>query len=188
MTKPILMSQKGYSKYRGCSLSTVQRAINSGRISAAIVQVEEKKFINQSKADELWILNTDPRRANNYRGGKDSDKLYTGKIKDDEFTSNEEDTKKKGPDFAVNRAIREAYAARMAKLTFEKQAGKLVQVKEVKDYMMKLHSRARDSLLNLPDKLGPKLASENDIHKIIETLNKEIQIVCDHFSKGEIDF
>ena len=185
MATEALMSYRKYAKHRGCALATVQRAIKDGRITDAVMMVEGKKLISVKKADELWVKNTDPRRANNYKGKKGADELYDPTPKKETEPSEQP---KKAVDYQANRAIREAYAARMAKLNFEKQSGKLVDAKEAKDYMRKIHSRARDSLLNLPDKLGPKLAAENDIHKIIEMLNMEIQDVCNHFSNGEVDF
>lgn len=188
MAKPILLSYNKYAQHRGCSLSTVQRAIKDERILEAVIESEGKKLINRKLADKLWIQNTDPRRANNYKGAAHADELYNADLDSNNKEEEVVDLKSKNLDFQRNRALREAYTVRMAKLNFEKQAGQLVEVKKVKEYMMKIHTRARDSLLNLPDKLGPKLAAETDIHKIINTLNEEIQIVCNHFSKGEIDF
>lgn len=185
------MTVTQYVHHRGCAESTVRRAIKDGRIAEAVIKVEGKTMIKTKQADKLWTLNTDPKRANNYLGAKGQGKLYDSKAKGEQDLEEHSDDQPEGaqnvPNFQTHRAIKEAYAARMAKLNYEKESGKLIEVEKVKAYILKIHTRARDSLLNITDKLSPKLASENDIHKVSEIINKEIQIVCDQFSKGEID-
>ena len=184
------MGYREYSRHRGCTLSTVQRAIKDGRISDALMNIEGKKMISVELADKLWKQNTDPRRANNHKGEKSADEIYTGEpsSKSDNDLNLEENKNKNPVDYQQARAKRELFTAQMAQINLKKEMKKLVETKKVRDYMFKIHTRARDSLLNIPDKLAPKLAAENDIHKIAEILNEEIQLVCDHFSSGEIDF
>lgn len=183
MPQQKLLTYRAYARHRGCALSTVQLAIKSGRIDDAVMEVEGKKLISVDLADKLWLENTDLSQVRGKDYGLDPDKKKRAKKQKQEAEDNEQ----KGPNYQQNRAIREAYAARMAKLNFEKQSGRLLETKKVEEYIFKIHSRARNSLLNLPDKLGPKLASETDINKILDILNREIEAVCNHFSKGEID-
>lgn len=177
-----LVSQNKYSKHRGCSRSTVQRAIADGRITDALVNENGKTLINLKLADELWEQNTDPRRANN---ALDPSLVYTGKPESFE-NSGAAPTKKN--DFQTNRTVREAYAARMAKLNYEKMAGKLVEVKKVKEYIRKIHSRMRDNFLNLPDKIAPKVVSTTDLNECVNILDQEIRSVCESINSGDIEF
>ncbi len=178
MATKTLMGYREYAKYRGCALATVQRAIKDGRITDSLIIQGDRKFISVKMADELWRQNTDQARKDNHKGGVEVPL---------KGNSAGEEPAIKGPNYQQNRAIREAYAARMAKLNFERESGKLLDADKVRKYMFKIHSRARDALLNIPDKLGPKLAAETDIHKIAEMINKEIEHVCSHFSKGDLD-
>lgn len=184
------MSRNAYARYRGCSLSTVQRAIEDGRIAAAIVQTKPNESkINVEMADQLWIENTDPRRGNNHKGKAHADQLYDPTPKNKDENTEKDNTKEiVSSSYQRSRALKENYAAQVEKVKLDKLRGKLVEKDRVKEYMIKIHSRAKDTLLNIPDKVGPKLAAENDLHKIIEILNKEIQKVCEQFSKGELDF
>ena len=52
--KMILMSRREYARHRGCAVSSVQEAVNSGRITLT------NGKINPHTADEEWEDNTNP--------------------------------------------------------------------------------------------------------------------------------
>ena len=54
-----LLSIRAYAKRRGVSHTAVQKAIQAGRISAAMVDGK----IDAEKADRLWVENTDTARS-----------------------------------------------------------------------------------------------------------------------------
>lgn len=60
-----LMGRNAYARHRGCAPNAVSKAIESGRISAAVVYDTAGKFvgINWEAADALWAMNTDPGEA-----------------------------------------------------------------------------------------------------------------------------
>jgi hypothetical protein len=60
-----LMGRNEYARHRGCAPNAVSKAIDSGRIKAAVVYDSEGKFegINWEAADALWAQNTDPGEA-----------------------------------------------------------------------------------------------------------------------------
>jgi hypothetical protein len=62
-----LLTQRGYAKWRanrrlvGASPAAVQRAVKSGRITGALVDVGGKILVDPEVADELWEAGTRPR-------------------------------------------------------------------------------------------------------------------------------
>lgn len=79
-----------------------------------------------------------------------------------------------GPSYAQSRAIREAYQAKLAKLEFEERTGKLVDVDTLRIEAFKVHRRVRDSILNIPDRCAPQLATMEDASAIHAYLVEEI--------------
>jgi len=63
------------------------------------------------------------------------------------------------PDYAKSRAIREAYAARLAKLEFEEKSGRLVSADEVRIEQFRIARALRDRLLQLPAKIAPEIVA-----------------------------
>jgi excisionase family DNA binding protein len=51
-----LMGLREFARYMGCSLSGVQRAIETGRISHYVIN--GRKMINPFEAEEEWQRNT----------------------------------------------------------------------------------------------------------------------------------
>jgi len=63
------------------------------------------------------------------------------------------------PDYQTSRAIREAYAARLAKLEFEERTGKLLNADEVKVKHFNLARLLRDRIQQIPRKLAPQIVA-----------------------------
>ena len=82
-------------------------------------------------------------------------------------------------------AIKNDLNAQIAKLTYHQKARKLIEIDVVKKFIHKLNSIARDGMLNLPDRLAPKLASLTDVHEITTLMNEEIMRMCDEFQQIE---
>jgi phage terminase Nu1 subunit (DNA packaging protein) len=70
--------------------------------------------------------------------------------------------------------VREAYAARLARLEYEERSGKLVSVDVVRVEAFKAHRRVRDAVLNIPDRCAPQLASMTDPAEVHAYLLGEI--------------
>lgn len=79
-----------------------------------------------------------------------------------------------GPSYAQSRAVRELFAARLAKLEFEERSGKLVDVDTLKVEAFKVHRRVRDAILNIPDRCAPRLATMTDPAEVHAYLLGEI--------------
>ena len=132
------VSIREYARMRGVSHTAVANAVKGGRISA-----EPDGSIDPEKANVQWEQNSRPRVDN---GGDAVDVSSAAKSG--------------APDYKVSRAIREAYAARLAKLEFEEKSGKLVNLDEVKIATFTMARQARDRLLQIPRKVAPAVIAE----------------------------
>lgn len=94
------------------------------------------------------------------------------------------------PPYARSRAIREAFAAQMAKLEYQEKAGQLVSVNDVKVQWYNEARRARDALMNVPARIADQIAglvgevSPEKRHAILLLLQQEITVVLGELSDG----
>lgn len=159
-----LLSFRAYAKHRGVSHEAVRKAVHAGRIST--VQVEGgRKLIDPSKADQEWAENSSfDHKRQPYRAEKTA------------AQAGEPPPASPGaPSYLQSRAIREAYAARLAKLEFEEKSAKLISVDRVKVEAFKIARTVRDAVLNIPDRIANELASYGgDPVKIHERMTQEL--------------
>lgn len=158
------LSASAYAKRRGVSHVAVLKAIKTGRIAK-----EPDGTIDPDKADAAWAKNTDP--AQQRKAPKKIEKPTERPI-DPPLTNS-------GPNYAQSRAIKEAYLARLAKLEYEEKSGVLVRADSVKVEWFNTLRVLRDRVLNLPDRMAPVLATENDPRKIGEILGAELRQILD---------
>src|SRR5512144_420835 len=95
-----LLSQRAYARHRGTALSTVQKAITSGRIS-----VLPDGRIDSERADQEWEVNT--RKRGPIMGAR-----HQPEDDGDTFGAAQ---------YTKARAVREHYQARLAKIEFEER-------------------------------------------------------------------
>lgn len=84
-----------------------------------------------------------------------------------------------GPNYAQSRAIKEAYHARLAKLSYEEKSGALVRTDNVKIAWFNILRVMRDRLLNMPDRMAPILSAETEPKQVRELLDTELRLVLD---------
>ena len=125
------LSIRAYAQHRGVSHTAVAKAIKAGRIPQ-----EPDGSVDPAKADAAWDRNTIA------RGDADSGDARSGV-----------------PNLQTSRAIREAYAARLAKLDFEERTGKLISADQVKVETFNLARRLRDRIQQIPRKLAPQIVA-----------------------------
>ncbi|HEY1242189.1 MAG TPA: hypothetical protein VGF16_16610 [Bryobacteraceae bacterium] len=160
-----------YARHRGCELNAVQYAVSSGRIER---QADGK--IDSEKADRDWEANTHHAKARNgHRRRQDPEELAEGVHQPAAANS-----------FAQARAARELFAARLARLEFERRQGNLLLKRSVE---IAAHNRGRilrDALFNLPNRIAAQLAAESDPAAVHGLLENEIRVLLDQFAGGEL--
>lgn len=143
-----LIGLREYARLRGVSLSTVQKAIATGRIS--IIDFEGKKLLDPIMASEEWSRNTKPTLNNKIESKDESDLYYK------------------------SRAEKEKYLAFLAKLEYEKKTGEVLDKEDTKRTIIKVVTSVRDALLNIPDRIAPELVAISDHFTMVEKLRLEI--------------
>jgi len=133
-----LVSIRAYAKYRGVSHTAVEKAVKQGRIRT----VDGK--IDVEQADREWNRNSSPvnKPEPAPRTAASTEPLVTG------------------PSFAQSRAVREAYEARLAKLTWEERIKKLINADEVRASAYNFSRMIRDRILNVPDRVVGAVLAE----------------------------
>ena len=156
------LSINAYARHRGVSHVAVIKAIKTGRI-----EKEPDGTIDVAKADAAWQRNTN----HGQRRKTEKDVAPAAERPVDPPIVNS------GPSFAQSRAIREAYNARLAKLSYEEKSGSLVKIDLVKVAWFNTLRVLRDRILNMPDRMAPLLSAEADPKVIRELLDKELRQV-----------
>lgn len=134
------LSQRAYAKHRGVSVSAVQEAIDSGRISTL-----PDGRIDPDVADEEWAKNTRHTKGPGARRGG----LH--EATEDGFDISQ---------YTKARAVREHYQARIAKIQYEQLAGSVVSTDEVKIAQFQIDRQRRDAMLNIADRVCASVAAE----------------------------
>lgn len=75
--------------------------------------------------------------------------------------------------------LKEIYAARLAKLKYEEQAGLLIDADQVKKAAFGQARKVRDQLLAIPDRIAPMLVGLETYHEAHSMLTKEIRKVLE---------
>ena len=132
-----VMTQRAYARKRGTALSTVQRAISSGRITTL-----GDGRIDSDAADQEWTANTKT-RGPVVRPQQDDDQEAFGAAQ-----------------YTKARAVREHYQARLAKIEYEEKIASLVSKDEVKIAQFNIDRQRRDAMLNLADRVCAGIAAE----------------------------
>lgn len=166
------LSIREYARHRraaglkGGTPSAVHKAIVSGRIKR-----DENGLIDQSVADGAWDAATGEARALPQRIAQQP--AVDG--------SNRQPA---APSYAASRAIREAYAARMAKIAYEEKIGSVVSAESVKDAAFNCARETRRAILDVPCRLSELLAAETNPAAIESLLTKELIAALDSLSNG----
>ncbi len=113
------MSLRAYARHRGVALSAVQKAIASGRIHP-----EPDGSIDPIKADAQWDRHTRTAQPTTPRVTTARPPPVSQPAAPPPMPPASDDAR--GVDYHKARAVRETYAARLAKLEFEERAGKLI--------------------------------------------------------------
>lgn len=177
-------SLRTYAKSRDISHEAVRQAIKSGRLKKSIVYVKgEPKIGDEALADQEWAANTDQSKPRNRITG--DPKHRRGKDEPMQAMANDAGAENsgRGPSYAQSRAIREAYAARLEKIAYEKETGKLVNADAARVAIFNTARKARDMLMAVPDRVAPLVVGQMDAHEIHRILTDEVRRIAAEIAK-----
>ena len=173
-----LMSLRQYAKHRGCSLSAVQKAIDTRRIVVAKEETRGQKtfkFVNSINADYDWENNTDPTQQrtatrkdkgiqeklspNSPTPSSDNSQqlnLFPDASKDNKHTGGGESKNSfttTGDMYNKARAVRETWEAKKAELEYRKMLNELVDVEQIRTLLFTFSSDIKQNILTVPSRI-----------------------------------
>lgn len=179
--KPEILTQRGYARRRGVTHKAVQKAIAAGRLAGA-VRADGK--VDAAAADRAWAENTDVTKSRNSVSGDPKHRRPAGgpptparsrASRPDPGEPADAGLGVTDRGYTAARAMREAFAAKTAKLEYERLSAKLVEADEVRRGAFETGRRVRDSILSIPDRIAPILAGLTDVNEIHRALVKELR-------------
>jgi hypothetical protein len=169
------ISLRAYARLRGCSLTAVQKAISSKRITTLA-----DGTIDPERANQEWAKNTFAGQTIHKPSAASSDRLPP--VHESAVGSGD-------PVIAYlrARAVKESFAARTAQLEYEERAGKLIPAVRASEYAATFSSIVKDGLMAMPDRVSPMLAAVDDEKAIHRMLAAEVAAVLRKVSKSVAD-
>ena len=181
------VSLREFARRRGVSLTAVQKAIESGRVTA--VRRDEHNRLVAIEADlatAQWNANTDPAEA--AKSGTVLDVGAEASVVDptDALPAPSGGAVVNFPrdpeGYYKARAQRERFAALEAERVYLKAIGDLVSRGDLERVNAQRYRAVRDKLLNIADRVAAALAAEKDPARVHAELTKEIKRVLQDLS------
>ena len=174
-----LISLRAYARHRDVSLTAVQKARDSGRISLINGKIDPEV------ADIQWAKNTRPDKQENgslKEFEKTQAQLSAG-IADFELSS----TKNTSVNFNVNglsveKAETEAIRRQLLELQLLQKKGDLINRKNIEFAMASKLIDANKLMVSMIKNISPELAAETDVHKIEINLRNRIASIMNLIS------
>lgn len=195
-----LMGFREYARHReaenlvGGTLAAVQTAIKSGRITAAVVEVDGRRLIDQARADGLWSERSAQRihtESPTERGAADevttepSKRTPAAKAAGEvQAIADNDDDDLEDASYAAARAARERANAKRAQLEVEALQGRLVDHAAVTEAWEKIIGTSRTKVLALPSKIRtriPKLTASE-----VSVIEGIVRDTLDELAQGAI--
>lgn len=173
------MTIREYARHRGVSHTAVRKAIQSGRI-----RQETDGGIDPSRADAAWAGNTrtsvETRRQPVLSVETSGNRPASPQVSS--AAGGATPPASNTPDYHKARAVREFYAARLAKLEVEEREGKLVSIDEINVQHFNRARRLRDRMLMIPRRLAAQVAAESDARTVEAMLEAAISDALEELS------
>jgi len=181
------ISLRAYARMRGCSLTAVQKAIASRRITPLA-----DGTIDPERANQQWAKNTFAGQTMNRamaapkpsRSGSTQPKAsappsvipQAGEVSSDPVAA-----------YLRARAVNETFKAKVSQLEYEERTGKLIPAARASEYAATFSSIVKDGLMAMPDRLAPMLAAVDDEKAIHRILAAEVSALLRKVSKAVTD-
>ena len=172
------ISMRAYAQQRGVSHEAVRKAIASGRIHP-----EPDGSIDPIKADAQWDRHTRTAQPTTPKVATTRPSASAAPPASSPQTS--DDTR--GVDYHKARAVRETYAARLAKLEFEERSEKLISKADTDTLFFTLARQLRDRIQQIPRKVAPEIVAlvvaSPDVRGVTDILDAAIREALEDLSR-----
>jgi len=169
------ISMRAYAQQRGVSHEAVRKAIATGRIHP-----EPDGSIDPIKADAQWDRHTRTAQPTTPKAS-----ASRASAPPPQAPQSSDDTR--GVDYHKARAVRETYAARLAKLDFEERLGEADQQGRGRHRVFTLARQLRDRLQQIPRKVAPEIVAlvvaSPDVRGVTDLLDAAIREALEELSR-----
>jgi hypothetical protein len=171
-----------YASHRGVTPEYIRICIKKGKIpESALLRKGQRWLVDPVKADKA--LDSNLSHINRKNKARSKNKTAKTKQKQPAKTAKNKTKKiksltrleKKEMTLAECQRLHEQYKAALKELEFKQKSGELLDAEQVKAAAFEQARQVRDSLMNIPARLGPILAGESDPTKIVNLLNDEFR-------------
>ena len=174
-------SLRAFAARKGNAVSYWHKQKELGRLVMA--DVGGKLLVDVERSEARLAATADPAKSHMAEVNDRQRAMHRGTLtppplpQGDSYRSNTTDSK--NATYMQAKTAREVYEAKTAQLEYEERSGKLVKLDAVKRVWIEAVSGMRDSLLQIPSRIGPILAAESDPTKVIATLEAEVRQVLE---------
>ena len=170
------VSLRAYARMRGCSLTAVQKAIASKRITTL-----PDGTVDPERANRDWAKNT--------FAGQTIHEAPVAPVPDRVPPLHESPAPTGDPVTAYlrARAVKTSFEARSAQLEYEERASKLIPAVRASEYAATFSAIVKDGLMAMPDRLAPMLAAVDDEKVIHRMLVADVSALLRKVSKAVAD-
>jgi hypothetical protein len=155
------ISLRAYARMRGCSLTAVQKAIASKRITTL-----PDGTIDPERANREWAKNTFAgKTVDRAPKAPSRERIPPAPVHEPPAASGDPVAA-----YLRARAVKESFQARTAQLEYEERAGKLIEATKAGEYAAQFSAIVGDALSAWPDRVTPLVAStteESVVHKLL---------------------
>lgn len=167
------LTVKEYAEKRGVTDRAVRQYMAEGLIpKKAQVRKGQRVYIDAKKADAALAEHATTRRQ--ILGAKATPQ------------QKEETTQKAGTaglSYFDARTLAQRYKAALLKIELDEKTGRLVEAEAVKAAAFGKARAVRDALLNVPDRIAPILAAEEDPQRISEIMTTELKTALEELAR-----
>ena len=184
-------SLRAYAKHRGVTLSSVQKARDSGRIP----RPGPDGLVDFEECDRRWDSSTDLSKPRNTITGKPKGRKAPGGP-GAPMGATGKDAGEGGapggngsgvPDFVATygnaKAVRETYLAKLAELDYETRRGQVVETEVFKRTLFACGRRGRDGVLTMADRVANRCEHKTS-DQIWAIVDAEAKKVVEEMSRG----
>jgi len=160
---PTLMTKSEYARHRGVSPQAVDKLIKNERI---MVTADGKVDVEISDIIMNQFSDSEQSRGMTYSNLEDDGSDFREGLITQLATIGS---------YSEQRALLTSYKAQLAKIELDKASGAVIDAETVKREAFSTARRVRDSILNLPDRIAPLVATADDVHAIRTILDTELR-------------
>jgi hypothetical protein len=176
------ISLRAYARHRQCTLSAVQKAIDSRRVHGDAIRVDGQRItgIDPELADRQWAENTDALES--ARNGKDPGALQLSApaaASPDKPAA--EPTGDQGS-FLAARVKEAELRGELLELDKLERIGELLPRAVVQEEFAEIFAQLKNAAFRIPDQKAQALAGETDPVRIHRVLSDALRKVFDEFS------